>query len=202
MKVKRWKRVSLKGMNQNSSKDASKNLHSKITASGYDLVTLFLQFSFYSQTINIRFTNLPFWWLFELSLSSVIQHCNSVNSYYSISIVIDVLEWRAVCESAPTDGLLSLIGLNEMSKSSWSEMENAASWWDPMQRRLQKTDHWYPMDGKLAISQYETTCIKVTAWWKTLYVGMEFLRICPMVSGSSPFSAKLSLTARRVTSSL
>ena len=53
-----------------------------------------------SSNLRIYMNRLPH----QFSLSSVVQHCNVVNSYYSISIVMDVIKWRVPCKSAPAGG--------------------------------------------------------------------------------------------------
>ena len=48
--------------------------------------------------------------LFNIAVTFILSyHCNLVDSYYSISIVINALKWRAPCKSAQAEGLPSVI---------------------------------------------------------------------------------------------
>ena len=62
--------------------------------------------------MNICFTFLTFCLVLQSSLSSVIQHCNLVDSCFSISIVLNVPKWRVPFKTDPAERPPSLIESN------------------------------------------------------------------------------------------
>ena len=77
----------------------------------------FLQFIFLlllSLTTSIYIHDLSVCSILQSSLSIVIQHYYLVNSYCFTSILVNVLKWKALCESGPTEGLPFLIESTKM----------------------------------------------------------------------------------------